>query len=208
MLLCRRRAHRHTCTCAEAQRRCKCAPRWPDLLPAGRPPGRCQRHGQQRRRATQQACCTSLGVRRASARGRHPPRGALQDNEKMLQSGCTFTTRDSTTTRWHASSSLTPSCRSRAIPRRHPRTFGHECTNYGAWHSCIRGRRFVDGWSFYGLACSRRVPAPVLSAIQPVADPKRTCHQRSPSAVTGPAMTSPRSPDRTPATTSSSGLST
>ncbi len=48
----------------------------------------------------------------------NPPRGALQDSEKMLQSGCTFTTRDSTTARWHASSSLTPSCPSRAIRRR------------------------------------------------------------------------------------------
>ena len=62
--------------------------------------------------------------------------------------------------------------------------------------------------AFYGLACSKRVPELVSSAIQPVAAPKRTCHQRSPSAVTGPATTSPWSPALTPANTSPTGLST
>ena len=31
-------------------------------------------------------------------------------------------------------------------PQSHPRMLAHhECTNYGARHSCIRDRRFVDG---------------------------------------------------------------
>ena len=40
------------------------------------------------------ACCTVPGAKRVSAPAHRPPRGALQDSGKMLQSGCITSMRD------------------------------------------------------------------------------------------------------------------